>query len=399
MGEGYHPGYPSRVTRRVAPLLLALLLPGVAEAGSTVARLADQLASEVLRLARGRTVELAASSPAAPPAGAAEFPALLEARLQGRVPLSTDGPRLRVEWAVSEAPQRLLASARVVEEPGARLLDIVSASAAWDEGTVPLSPQRGASPRTAVDVVATSRSAPIQGVVLALAWLADDRVLVVFEDEAALYRLEASALTLESRRALPRPLSPVRSPGAVAIAEPAAAWTLTSAAAAAALVAIEGDRLALRSRAEAVPWRGSPAGLRFRSGTNLIEATAPGLGSGPFVALEPSGIAGVDADGELRVAGPAGPFLAGLRVGSALAALWDGMLAASSAIAPAAEDALFFVDVSEGGAVLAESIPVEGSIRALASRPSAEGARLIAAVEEAGGRSRLVLLDLRRRGP
>jgi len=399
MGEGYHPGYPSRVLRGVTLLLFLAAPPPRSEAGTAVARLAAEMATAVLGVARGRAVEVAPSAEGGLPAGAADWRALLLARLEGHVALTADGPRVRVEWVVSEAPSRLLASARLVEEPGERLLDIVSVSAPWDEGTVPLAPLRPVSPRTTVDVLATSRSAPLDGVVLALAWVADDRVLTVFRDEAALYRLEPSALALESRQPLPRPLSPVRSPGALAVVDGGAAWVLSSAAGSAALLAVEGNRLVVRSRAEALPFAGSPAGLRFRPGTNLIECAAEKLGHGPFLALEPSGTAGVDADGELWLPTREGGTRAGLRVGSAVASLWAGMLAVSSPAAPSGEDAVSFVGVSDRVATLAETIPLEGTIRALASRASGEGVRLVAAVEEAGGRSRLTLMDLRRRQP
>jgi hypothetical protein len=107
----------------------------------------------------------------------------------------------------------------------------------------------------------------------------------------------------------------------------------------------------------------------------------------------------VDANGELRIAGRAGPAGAGLRAGSAIATVFEGLLAVSSPAAPAAEDAVSFVAVAEGEATVAETIPVDGTIRALSSHPTAEGVRLLAAVEEAGATSRLLLLDLRRREP
>jgi hypothetical protein len=399
MREGYHPGYPSRVLRGVAVLLLALVPAPSTETGAAVARLAEEMASEVVRVARGRAVEVAPAAEGVVPGPSAEWRELLLARLEGRVRLAAEGPRVRVDWAATDAPARLLASARLVEAPGGKLLDIVSVSAPSDAGTVPLSPQRSASPRTAVDVIATSRSAPIQGVVLALAWISDERVLTVFRDEAALYRLDASALVLESHRALPRPLSAVRSPGAMAVAEAGAAWVLTSATASAALLAAEDGRLVVRSRADALPWPGSATGLRFRGGTNLVEVDAAGLGAGPFLALEPSGIAGVDGEGELRLATGEGGARAGLRAGSAVAALWKGMLAVSSSAPPADVDAVSLVAVSDQGAEVAETIPVEGTLRALASRASGEGVRLLAAVEEKGPQSRLLLMDLRRRGP
>jgi len=399
MGEGYHPSYPSRVLRGARLLLPFLLLAAPRmEAASPVARLADEMAAEVLRVAGTRAVELAPAGEGATP-GASDWRALLVERLAGRVRLAEQGPRVRVDWAVTDAPGRLVASARLIEEPGGRLLDIVSVSAPLDEGAVPLLPQRPPSARTTVDVLATSRSGLLEGVVLALAWISDERVLAVSRDEAALYRLAGAALVLESRRALPRPLSPVRSPGAIAIASDGAVWTLTSAASSAALLALDDGRLALRSRAEALPWSGSPTGLRFRPGTNLLELPDGKLGPGPLLALEPSGAAAVDGDGELRLAGSEGNPRAGLRVGAAVAALWQGLLAASSPAAPGDADAVLFVAVSDHVATVAETIPLEGAIRALASRVHAEGARLLAAVEEPGGRSRLVLMDLHRRGP
>lgn len=385
--------------RGVASLLAVLLLPHPpSPAASVEARLAEEMAAEVLRVARGRAVDVAPPPEGTPPAGAAEWRALLLARLEGHCSLATEGPRLRVQWAILETPARVVASARLLEEPGGRLLDIVSVSVPRDEAILPLSPLPLPSPRTAVDVVASSRSAPMEGLVLGLAWVSDERVLVVLADQAALYRLEAGSWVLESRRALPRPLSAVRTPGALVVAEGGAAWVLTSAAASAALLGVEGGRLELRSRAEALPWPGSPAGLRFRPGTNLIEG-ASGLGPGPFLALEASGAAAVDADGELRLPGPAGGMRAGLRVGSAVARLWSGMLAASSPAAPAPDDSISLVAASDRAASVVQAIPVEGTIRALASRPHGEGVRLLVSVEEAGARTRLVLMDLRRPGP
>jgi hypothetical protein len=398
MGEGYHPGYPSRVLRGAGPLLAFLLaFPSPAAAASVEARLAEEMAAAVLRVARGRPVDVAPSPAEAPPGVAADWRMLLLARLEGHVPLLGEGPRLRVEWTLVEAPGRLVASARLLEEPGARLLDIVSVSVPRDESVLPLSPLPSASVHTSLDVVSTSRSAPLEGRVLALAWISDQRVLAVFAEEAALYRLEASSWILEARRPLPRPFSAVRSAGALAIAEGGTAWALSSASASAALLGMEEGRLKLRSRADALPWPGNPAGVRFRPGTNLIEGQGAALGPGPFLALEPSGAAAVDQDGELRLPAPEGGTRAGLRVGSAVASLWTGMLAVSSAAPPADDDTLGFVLAAEQGASMVERVAVEGTIRALASRPSADGARLLASLEEAGGRTRLLLLELRRR--
>src|SRR5262249_41020048 len=156
---------------------------------------------------------------------------------------------------------------------------------------------------------------------------------------------------------------------------------------------MEDGRLKVRTRAEALPWPGNPAGVRFRPGTNLIEGQGEALGRGPFLALDPTGAAAVDEDGELRPPSPGGGARGGLRVGGALAALWTGMLVASSDAPPTRDDALCFIQASDRDAGIVDRLPVEGAIRALASRPSAGGARLLASVEESEGRTRLLLLD------
>ena len=387
----------SRRVLLLPTLLLACVPPARAEA--PLARLAEEMAAEVVRVARDRPVEVAPSSGAAATAGATDWRALLVARLAERTRLAQEGPRVRVEWALGESPARLTASARLLEEPGDRLLDIVSVSAPLPEGEVPLLPGPLPAPRGAADIVATSRSAPIDARLLALAWLSDDRALAVSAEEAAVYRLSDTNLSLESRRRLPGPFSPVRSPAALAVGAEATAWVLTSGAASAALLACDGPRLLVRSSAQALPFAGSPEGLRFRAGTSLVEGSPAGLGPGPFVALEASGAAAVAGQGELLLPGATGPVSAGLRVGSALARLWDGLLACSSPQAPGDTDSLWLVEVSGQLGSVADAIPVEGCLSALASRRTPGGARLLAALLEPGGRSRLLLMDLRRREP
>jgi hypothetical protein len=129
-------------------------------------------------------------------------------------------------------------------------------------------------------------------------------------------------------------------------------------------------RLVVRSRADALPWPGSATGLRFRSGTNLVESATAELGAGPS-RPRAVGVRGRGRRGAC-LATRAGGARAGLRVGSAVAALWKGMLAVSSSAPPADGDVVSLVAVSDQGAGVAEAIPVEGTIRALASRASGE---------------------------
>jgi hypothetical protein len=387
------------VRRALGMLACFALLQGRADtAGSAVARLADAMAGEVLRVAKGRALELAAAGPEAS-STASDWRRLLVARLEERGVLAEAGAPLRIDWTVSEAPGRLVASARLIEEPTGRLVDILSVSAGLEDASLPLEAEPAPVTRSVVDVVAKSRSAPIEGVIRAVGWLSDDRLLTLSADEAAVYRVSASALSFESRHPLPRPPLPVRAPGALVIADGGAAWTLGSGAASALLLAEDGGRLVVRARAEALPWSGSPTGLRFRTGTNQIELSGSDLGAGPFLALDPTGSAAVDADGELRLVAAGGGVRAGLRVGSAIAALWPGLLALSSPAPPGEADAVWLVTLAEGTASVAESLPLDGSIRALGARSNAEGSRLVASVEEPGSQSRLVLFDLRRRRP
>jgi hypothetical protein len=250
-----------------------------------------------------------------------------------------------------------------------------------------------AEPGGPLEVVARVRTPPLAEPVLDLA-MADDETIVVLSAQAvALYRWGRDGLTLDSRQLLPGPASPVRAPGGILtpLDDSRAFWALTSGASAAALYRIEGRQLLANSEAGALPWSGSPEGLRFRPGTNLIEGRIASLGPGPFLALEP-GVA-VEIDGGLRVSGEASEEAA-LRVGSSLARLGEGLLAASSAEPPGSEDALLLIEATAQGWRVARTLPVEGAIRALAARPRDRTCRLVAAVEEPGRPSHLLILDL-----
>lgn len=384
---------------------LALLLAAApARAGSPLARLAQALADQIAGVAKGRSVELA------PPEdrtgrGAAlglDLRALVAARLEGRVAVDDAGPRLRIVSVLSETPRRIVVSARVVEEPGGRLVDLLSASVETDETLLGLSPERlPTAPRT-IDVLASNRTPPLDAQVLDLAFVGDERIAVLTADALALYRWDDSGVVQESRQALPGPLATVRAPAGIIAAAPHddALWVLTNRAPRAVLFAVDGKRLVRRTDAAALPWPGCPGGLRYRPGTNLIEGVLSGLGPGPFLALASAEAdLAVTPEGELRLASAGGAASGPLRAGPTLAPLWRGLVAASSPNPPGSDDAVLLLAREDSGLRLRDTLRVEGAVRALAGRVHGETARLVAAVEEPAGGTYLLLMDLRRREP
>jgi hypothetical protein len=133
--------------------------------------------------------------------------------------------------------------------------------------------------------------------------------------------------------------------------------------------------------------------VRFRTGTNLLDGAFPGLGPGPFLRAHGGGMA-VSAEAQLLLAGPEGPVATGVRVGSALTALGPGLFAAASPSPPGSPDAILVIARDEEGARLVQTLPVGGSIRALASRVDRGATELVAAIED-GGRTHLLVLDVR----
>jgi hypothetical protein len=114
------------------------------------------------------------------------------------------------------------------------------------------------------------------------------------------------------------------------------------------------------------------------------------VGPGPFLALE-------DAAPDVAVTGAGVLHTPGeghLAAGAGLAALWPGVVAASSPRPPGEEDEVLIVATAGGGPRVLDSIPVDGAVRALAGRALDKAMRLVAAVEEPGGRARLVVMDL-----
>jgi len=346
--------------------------------------------------ARGRAVEIGAAEDRTGSGGtvALDFQSLLRARLEGHARLAASGPRLRVDCVLAEAPGRLWVSARLTEEPGGRLVDVLAVSAESDPMLLSLVPTRPTGGSGSLAVTGSRRTPPVEGRVLDLTLVGEDRLLVLYDGALALYRLEDAGLVVLSRRELPAPLPPVRFPGGTILLASAegSAWVLTSRSPAALLFAIDGGRLEERQQAEALPWPRAPRGLRYRPGTNLVEADVEGLGEGPFLRLD-RGMA-VTAEGRLRVASPEGGRTLDVRTGPGLARLGPELVAVPGGDPPGPKDVVLLLDAHDPGRPPVQSVPVEGSVRAMAGRAGADGRmRLVAAVEEERG-THLVLVDL-----
>ena len=385
------------LTGRVALSLLVAPAALASGAGSVPSRLADALAAEIARVARGRSVqvEVPEDRSGRGPGFTLDLLSLTLLRIRDAGLASAEtGPRLRVQAVVTESPDRMVVSARVVEEPASRLVDVLSVSVDTDRTWLPLAALPRPPTDGSLDVLSSYRTPPLAEPVLALAPLGDQHLVALSPDHVVLYRLDAAGLVVQSRLALPGPAATVRAPAGILSAAPAerAFWALTNRAPRAALYAFEGDRLALREEAAALPWPGSEAGLRFRPGTNLIEGRLSGVGQGPFLAVGAGGA--VAPDGRLLPHGSSD-----LRVGTALAPLWPGAVAASSALPPGPVDSILILSAGSSGVELVDSVPVDGAIRALARQPRGRADRLIAAVETPEGSFHLAVVDVSRGAP
>jgi hypothetical protein len=383
-------------------LALVLAVGGVATpvaAESPLTRLADTAAAEIVRLAEGKPVELVPPEDRTGRGGLGrDLRELILHRLEGRATIADAGARLRFAPVLAEAPGRLLFTARVTEEPGGRLRDVLSFSAPVDEALLNLVPLAPTASVAGLDLIASSRTPPLDAPVLALAFLGEHDLVVLLSESVALYRLDANGLALVTRASLGGRRESVRSPGGIVrAAGPDSFWALSSAREGARLFAVERSKLVVRSHADALPWPGSARGVRFRPGTNLIEASPPGLGEGAFLLLDtPDGGVAVSPEGKLTWAGEA---VESPRVGPTVAPLWPGVVAASSTAPPGEADALLLLEREPSGARLVGRLPIDGSVRALTSRRRDQGARLVAAVEEASGATHLLVMDLAPGGP
>ena len=377
-------------------LAAVLVLAAAASPVATLGRLADAVAAEIVRVSAGRPVDL---SPPEDHTGAglgADLDSLVRSRLEGRVTLASSGPRLSVASVVTEVGSRLVWSARVVEEPSAALVDVISVSSSWDPGLLPLIPSRGGAGAEGVDVLDRATTPPIEGRIVALAFAGEERLLVLFDDALALYRRDGLALRLESRRDLPGPLSTVRFPGGLLLAaeSESACWALTSRAPRAVLFSLDGSRLTATHQAEVVPWPRIAAGVRLRPGTNLFDVAGPGL-DGPVLAMEPEAGWMVAADGALARMGATEPSDPVRRAGPALTRLWPGLIAAASPDPPGEQDRILLYRESADASMA--SLPVEGAVRALASRRHGGNALLAAALEDPAGGFRVTLFEMAER--
>jgi len=383
---------------RTAAVVLGLAsAAATAPAGAPLARLADALAAEIAASAHGSAVEIATPEDRTGSGGtlALDLASLLRARLEGHVRLASSGARIRVDSVLAEGPGRLWVSARLTEEPGGRLVDVLAASAEADPmllALVPTGPAGGAGP---LAVVASRRTPAVEGRVLDVTPVGEDRVLVLYEDALALYRLDEAGLALLSRRELPPPTLPVRFPGGTIFLPPAegAAWVLTSRSPRAVLYGLDGGHLEERQQADALFWPRTPRGLRYRPGTNLLEGAVADLGDGPFLRLDPRGAA-LTPDGGLWVGSPEGPRpVGGVRVGGGLARLGPELIAVAGGDPPGPRDAVLLIDARDPSRPPLQSLAVDGAVRALGARGTSAKMRLVAAVEEGRG-THLLVIDL-----
>jgi hypothetical protein len=386
---------------RALGLALAFVAATGPASGPPLVQLADEVAREVHRVSGGRPVELPPiEDRTGSPALALDLHALVTARLGGRVTVAGTGPRRQVHMVLGEAPGRLLVAGRVTEEPGGALVDLVAASVDADPAGLALLEAPAGARAGTLEVRGVARSALMRAAVVDLAFLGDERLVVLEPAAVSVWRRDGLALRQESRADLAVAAPVTRFPGgALGVGtDDAAFWAITSLTGSAVLLNVEAGRLRVGGTAEALPSRATGSGLRFRPGTNLLDARLGSSTDGPFLAVEAVGGETwvVAADGRLgRVGAPAVAW-SDTRVGPALTGLWKGLLAAASAEPPARTDRILVVDVRSGAPSVAGALDVEGGVRALAARVQGTGALLAAAVEDPDGGTRLVLHDLAR---
>jgi hypothetical protein len=245
----------------------------------------------------------------------------------------------------------------------------------------------------AIHVRALIEAGPLPPRALALSPVDSGRIAVLLAESLRLYRIDGTMLELLAEQPLPQPYRVVRNPGGILApsSDRKTLWALTSCAAQALLVDVRDDHLSERARADAVPWSGAAAGIRYRDGTNLIEGPLAGFGPGPFVALAAERGVAVAHDGEVfppLLEGDAQP-----RAGSAAATLSDSLVALSSAGPPAETDTILLAARTTQRLELVKELEVGGSVRALAALPARGRTKLFAAVDRSDA-SRLLLIEL-----
>jgi hypothetical protein len=237
-------------------------------------------------------------------------------------------------------------------------------------------------------------------IVLALSPAGPDHLLFVEEDRISLWRVSGGTLVPSGSVPAPEPAERVRDAAALVHA-PAddGGWVLRTGWTGAVLVSLEGRAdaakgatLAITSAADALPWPGAGKGVRFRSGTSLIEGPLAGMGDGPYVMIAPDGTAAVDRDGRLLLSddetSDAVP-----RVGSAVVRPWPGLVVASSAVPPGPNDEVLLIRTDPPRVI--GRVAVDGRIRALAVWTAGATGSVFAAVERERGTD-IVRIDIRR---
>src|SRR5678815_21591 len=124
-----------------------------AAADTSLGRLADALAQEIGRQARGRAVELfpTADRTGRGPRLVLDLDTLVRSRVGASGRLGASGPRLQVFPVLAEAPGRLVVSARLVEQPGGALQDLISLSVEADPALLDMAARPPAATAGGVD--------------------------------------------------------------------------------------------------------------------------------------------------------------------------------------------------------------------------------------------------------
>lgn len=388
----------------LTPWLAATPGPPPAQApASALAHLAEQLARGLLRLGNGQPVELLLDDRTGTDGAlGVDLRALATIRLAAAgMSLAHAGPRLRAEAVLARAERTLVLSTRVTREPGALLADVLSSSAEADVALLMRGQRTQPARIPGFEVRASVMSTVLDERVLDLAWLSEQRLLLLTAEALAVYEWDGSSARPVLRQALPAPLASVRfAAGLLALDAPAgSAWVLTNGMAEALQVRLRDGLIEEQRRAPALPWPGAPRGVTFRPSSALIDAQPPGLGAGPFVALEPTlATLAVGADGALLSSGAQAAHDTGVRVGPALARLDTAWIVAASAQPPEPEhDALLLIQ--RQGETWSERARLEsaGPVRALATFEHPDGSvRLVAALGTRASDARLQFFELQR---
>jgi hypothetical protein len=226
---------------------------------------------------------------------------------------------------------------------------------------------------------------------LDLAFLDHERLAVLSEDALTVYRLVGTQLEREARLPLPGEPLPARAGAGLLRVVPgeAACWAASNRRSGATLFRLEGGRLFAVAGAEAIPPSALPAGApaegaRLRPSTNLLQA-------GSLRLLRLGERLAVASDGALLVDGE--PEAGGRRSGDALAGLGSGLWIGSGDAPPSDVDELRILRLEGDRVVELAAFPVQGRIRALASRPGPAGPIVAVAADTLRG-AQLAIFEL-----